>query len=98
MSDKLKELLNKNNNNMANYAYVYNKDLLNEIIDDKFSLEYSEKIFSAKIDFEDIIENEYGLKTGKNYYSKNLFDIVKNNSSHYYNIKQDIHNNKKKYL
>ncbi len=99
MSNKLKELLNKSvTNNNVNLAYVYNKDVLNEIIDDTFSLEYSDKIYNAKIDFEDIIEDEYGLKTVKNNCSKNLYDIIKNNSSHYYNIKQDIHKNKKKYL
>ena len=62
MSNKLKELLNKSvTNNNVNLAYVYNKDVLNEIIDDTFSLEYSDKIYNAKIDFEDIFVSIYYL-------------------------------------
>lgn len=78
----------------------YNKDYINEIINDNFELEYSNSVMEAKIDFEDVIEKEFYLKTkySKNLKSKSLYDIIKYHSSKYYQIKQDVHKNKSKYL
>lgn len=78
----------------------YNKDYINEIIDDNFNLEYSGAIIEAKIDIENQIENDFYLKFKHhtNPKSKSLNDIIKYNSLHYYKMKQDVHKNKSKYL
>ena len=78
----------------------YDKEYINEIINDNFNIEYSNTIIDAQIDFEDQIENEFHLKTKYpvNSKSKSLHDIIKYHSAHYYKIKQDVHKNKSKYL
>ncbi len=91
---------NVNSNSTINVKPSYDKEHLNEIINDTFELEYSGPIIEAKLDFEDILENEFYLKFKYpiNSKSKSLHDIVKYHSNEYYKIKQDIHKNKSKYL
>lgn len=94
----------KKNNQQSNIVYIptlsYDKEYINEIINDNFELEYSGTMIEAKIDFEDIIENEFYLKFKHqiNNKSKSLHDIMKYHSANYYKIKQDVHQNKSKYL
>ncbi len=78
----------------------YDKEYINEIINDNFDMEYSNTIIDARIDFEDKIETDFNLKTKYpiNSKSKRLNDIIKYHSAHYYRIKQDVHKNKSKYL
>ncbi len=78
----------------------YNKDYINEIINEHFDLEYSNSIIDAKIDIENQMENEFYLKTKYPVHSnsKSLNEIIKYHSAHYYRIKQDVHKNKSKYL
>ncbi len=78
----------------------YDKEYINEIINDNFDIEYSNTIIDAQIDFEDQVETDFHLKTNyvKNSKSKRLNDIIKYHSAHYYRIKQDVHKNKSKYL
>ncbi len=79
---------------------TYDKEYINEIINDNFDIEYSNTIIDAQIDFEDQVETDFHLKTNyvKNSKSKRLHDIIKYHSAHYYRIKQDVHKNKSKYL
>lgn len=77
---------------------VYDKDNINAIIQDKFDMEYSSNIVKAKIEFEDMIENDFYLKTKREIQCKSLYEIIKIHSAHYYKIKQDVHKNKSKYL
>ncbi len=79
---------------------TYDKEYINEIINDNFDIEYSNTIIDAQIDFEDQVETDFHLKTNyvKNSKSKRLNDIIKYHSAHYYRIKQDVHKNKSKYL
>ncbi len=96
---------NKSQNNQVNIisqstSSTYDKEYINEIINDTFELEYSGNMIEAKIDFEDIVENEFYLKFKYpiNPKSKSLHDIIKYHSANYYKIKQDVHKNKSKYL
>ncbi len=79
---------------------TYDKEYINEIINDKFELEYSGVMIEAKLDFEDKVENEFYLKFKHptNPKSKSLHDIIKYHSANYYKIKQDVHKNKLQYL
>lgn len=79
---------------------TYDKEYINEIINDKFELEYSGVMIEAKLDFEDKVENEFYLKFKhpRNPKSKSLHDIIKYHSVNYYKIKQDVHKNKGQYL
>ncbi len=78
----------------------YDKEYINEIINDNFELEYSDKMIEAIIDFEDKVEDEFYIKFKYpiNCKSKRLYNIIKNHSANYYKIKQDMHKNKLKYL
>ena len=87
-------------NKKVNTLSSYDKDYINEIINDKYEMEYSSQVTEAIIDFEDAIENDLyiKIKNNPNNKSKSLQQIIKNNSAHYYQIKQDIHKNKSQYL
>lgn len=87
-------------NKKVNTLSSYDKDYINEIINSKYEMEYSSKVTEAIIDFEDAIENDFyiKMKNNSNNKSKSLQQIIKNNSAHYYQIKQDIHKNKLQYL
>ncbi len=94
-NDDFIEVKNKKNNlPMTN---TYDKDNINNIINDKFNMEYSSQIIDAKIDFDDMIENDYYLKNKHEIQGKSLHEIIKIHSAHYYKIKQDVHQNKSKY-
>lgn len=94
--------IKKGKNNKINICSTlsYDKEYINEIINDNFELEYSGVMIEAKIDIENQIENDFYLKFKHhtNPKSKSLHDILKYNSLHYYKMKQDVHKNKSKYL
>ena len=85
-------LKNKSTNIISNIP-TSQKDYLNEIINDTFELEYSNSIIEAKIDFEDVVEDEFYLrfKYPENNKSKSLHNIIKYHSANYYKIKENIH-------
>ncbi len=94
-NNKKKEDENKNKRDKKN---SYDKNYLNELIDDEFNNTYSSEIIDAKMDFEDFIYEDYGLKLNETSKSKSFASIIKYHSAKYYRIKQDIHKNKSQYL
>lgn len=99
-NDVFTEVKKSKKKNQINTVSIvtYDKECINEIINDKFELEYSGSMIEAKIDFEDMVENEFYLKFKHQINSKSLHDIMKYHSINYYNIKKDVHKNKLKYL
>lgn len=104
-NDGFTEVKKGKKNNQSNIVSTitcskYDKESINEIINDNFELEYSGVMIQAKLDFEDVVENEFYLKFKypTNPKSKSLHDIMKYHSANYYKIKQDVHKNKSQYL
>jgi len=75
------------------------KQIIYDIIDDEFDIQYSDNMIQSKIDFEEVLYDECKLKL--NYHNPktpSLMNIMKKHSLHYDTIRDKVHKNKAYYI